>query len=322
MSKLSFFSTHTGANGGGCGAIAAGLVDIGGIEIEPYPAQLYRQNFGPHIREESILDTAIGILPDFDFLWSSPSCQSFSSSKTDGKELQLDIDIAQKIAEIIRKKRPRYFALENVRKYRKSESFAAIVKAIDDEGYNFDYAVHNAVDFGGPQDRDRLILRASRELLRGLTPTHSCKKTLLTESWNGWLSAIEDLIPKLKTTHVTVNQQKAIAAYKNLQYPFIIERVGYGHGRLPNIRLAHEPVWTIRASLGCDDKGSWRSPITAVFSPDTAYALDFLCLARFQGFPANYIWGDRAGLNAYAIGNAVHVGFAQRVIESIIGGQK
>ncbi|MFA9202110.1 MAG: DNA cytosine methyltransferase, partial [Candidatus Nanopelagicaceae bacterium] len=74
---LSFFSTFTGAGGADLGAIAAGLTPIGGIELEQYPVDLYRANFGDHIRHESILDTPIEQLPDFDFFWTSPVCKSF-----------------------------------------------------------------------------------------------------------------------------------------------------------------------------------------------------------------------------------------------------
>jgi len=428
VSQLSFFSTHTGANGAGCGAIAAGLIDIGGIEIEDYPVQLYRQNFGDHIRHESILDTPIEQLPDFDFLWSSPSCKNFSLAKTDSVELDLDVLIAQKIADIICKKRPKYFALENVRGYLNSESFAAIVKAVDDEGYNFHYSVYDVANFGVPQNRHRLILRASRDPLGDLLQTHSKVDGLWWQPWNGWYDAVADLLPSCKPSHLTEKQiialqnkgwdlksvlveekdsstrdrtlrstkepcmtitanqggggrlpKALLVDGKGNQYgssytaidgearsftvtanmdrnitrailvegkshsvsqnvvraldepsltilagqghqnrAVIIERTGYGHDRDPIIRSKDEPSQTIRASVGCDEKGGYRSPITALLEHADVRALDYRCLARLQSFPDHYLWGKSAGKNCMAIGNAVPPLFAQRVIESII----
>jgi site-specific DNA-cytosine methylase len=98
----------------------------------------------------------------------------------------------------------------------------------------------------------------------------------------------------------------------------ILERTGYGHGRLPQLHTADEPVWTLRSATGCDEKGGYRSPITALLEHADVRALDYLCLARFQGFPDSYKWGKSAGKNCEAIGNAVEVGMARSVLESMI----
>ena len=104
---LTFFSTHSGAGGACLGARDAGLQSVGGVEIDSYCVDLHRANFGDGIRYESILDTVTEELPDFDFLWTSPSCQKFSGSNRDGGETALDIAISHKLAEIINRKRPR-----------------------------------------------------------------------------------------------------------------------------------------------------------------------------------------------------------------------
>lgn len=77
----SFFSLFSGAGGADCGAKAAGLTCVGGVELDPYPAALYEANFGHPLRQENIIDTPIHELPDMDFLWASPPCPSFSSAK-------------------------------------------------------------------------------------------------------------------------------------------------------------------------------------------------------------------------------------------------
>jgi DNA (cytosine-5)-methyltransferase 1 len=423
--STSYFSTHTCLGGACIGAKAAGLTPLGGIEIDPYPVSLYRKNFGNGIRHESVLDTPIPALPDFDFLWSSPSCKSFSTSKTDGKELSLDVSIAKKIAEIIHIKSPRYFALENVRGYlykpksgesvgskrNFTDSFKLIYNQLEKMGYNLHFGIYDAADFGVPQNRNRLILRASRDPLRLLQPTRCKTGNLFWPRWNGWYKAIADLLPSCKPSHLTERQIEALenkgwyedilkglavsseymmsngaigrvdklpigtittqskpaavlvegkdsitanqggggrslkalildckgnrhysdftaiedispaytirASAANQCRAIIIERTGYGD-RDPIIRNTDEPCQTIRSSVGCDERGGFRSPITVLLEQADVRALDYRCLARLQSIPDWYEFGDRAGKNCEAIGNAVPPLFAQRVIESMV----
>lgn len=355
---LSFFSTFTGAGGADLGAIAAGLTPIGGIELEQYPVDLYRANFGNHVRHESILDTPLEQLPDFDFFWTSPVCKSFSVANPNKGELQLDIDVALKVAEIIKVKNPRYIAIENVRAYEGSDSFKLIAKAIHDEGYNFDWRVYDAANFGVPQNRDRLIVRASRDRLPILETTHSKRPGFFHKPWNGWYDAIKHILASCKDTHLTKNQMKSLEnkgwenIAKNLFKSVLIE--GANAGRIQTIRSYYKPSFTgtanmdrqsIRAVMvertGYDcDRGptvrlhnepcqTIRSSVgcdgTGGFrSPITALidcevkALDYRCLAAFQTFPDSYKWGPKSGGNCKAIGNAVAVKFAEAVIRSII----
>jgi DNA (cytosine-5)-methyltransferase 1 len=389
MPKFSFFSTHSGAGGACLGAEAEGLESVGGIEIDGYCVDLHRKNFGDGIRHESILDTPIEQLPDFDFLWGSPPCPSFSSAKTDGVETLEDIAQAKKIADIIYAKKPRYFALENVRGYVGSESFERIFLELQSLGYNIHSDVYDAADWGLPQNRHRLILRASRDPLGNLSQTHSKTGGLWWKPWNGWYNAIFDLLPSCKPSHLTERQIQALenkgwygdilkglavsseymgsngaigradelpigiittqskpaavlvegkgspSRYCTLLNPHepsntitastdrqvaravIIERTGYGD-RDPITRQSDEPSQTIRASVGCDERGGFRSPITALLESADVRALDYRCLARLQSFPDSYAWGKSAGKNCRAIGNAVPVLFAQRIIESIV----
>jgi site-specific DNA-cytosine methylase len=118
-----------------------------------------------------------------------------------------------------------------------------------------------------------------------------------------------------RSSTVTANMDR------NINRAIIIERTGYGD-RDPITRQNDEPSQTIRASVGCDERGGFRSPITALLDSADVRALDYRCLARLQSFPDSYKWGKKAGKNCRAIGNAVPVLFAQRIIESIVGDQK
>ena len=58
--------------------------------------------------------------------------------------------------------------IENVPRYRDSESMKIIEEELKRQGYVYDANVYDAADFGVPQTRRRFIVRAVRpELLKG-----------------------------------------------------------------------------------------------------------------------------------------------------------
>jgi DNA (cytosine-5)-methyltransferase 1 len=84
---------------------------------------------------------------------------------------------------------PRVFTLENVGAYARSQSYRLICHALDRLGYMWHAEVLNSADFGVPQTRRRLILRAVKDaLLPGLAAP---------DPWVGWYAAIEDIIDTL-----------------------------------------------------------------------------------------------------------------------------
>ena len=81
---------------------------------------------------------------------------------------QMDIDLAMKTVEFIEVLKPRIVTIENVWGYRKFQSFRGgarcegILPALERMGYWVDVQHCNSADFGAPQTRRRLILRAVR----------------------------------------------------------------------------------------------------------------------------------------------------------------
>lgn len=246
---ITFFSTHSGAGGACQGAKQAGLTLLGGIEIDQYCVDLHRANFGDGIRHESILDTPIKQLPDFDFLWSSPPCPSFSVAKTDGEETPEDIAQALRVCDLIRIKKPRHFALENVRGYVDSQSFYSILSTLKELGYNTHHTVYDTANFGVPQNRHRLILRASRDPLGDLAQTHSKQCGLWWQPWEGWYSAVADLLPTCKESQLTTRQLQALSK-KGWNLKSVLVEGADSAIRDRTIRGTDEPCITITANQG------------------------------------------------------------------------
>jgi DNA (cytosine-5)-methyltransferase 1 len=209
---IKIFSYFGGVGGVCAGAQDAGLEVVGTVEMDPAIAAIHKANF-PYAdcRVANVLDIDPSTLPDFDFFWSSNPCPNFSTAKQNGGETELDIALAQSVANVIQHKRPRYFALENVRGYAKSKSLGIITDELDRQGYSFNVLILDAANYGVPQNRIRLILRATLDSeLRDLPPTHSKGGGLFTKPWVSWYEAIADLLPSCKQTHLTEKQIQAL----------------------------------------------------------------------------------------------------------------
>lgn len=185
----------SGGEGVGVGARAAGIQHLWGVEIDPDIAAVAEQNgFKSIVADVRNIDPHTLERPDI--LHASPVCKNASVANSsadlneDGtKESKIDIETAEATANFIRVLKPDVFTLENVYPYRKFKAFAIICAALHDVGYFYDYDNINAADFGVPQTRRRLFLRASRV---GLVP-----QLPAPEPWVGWYEAIEDLIDTL-----------------------------------------------------------------------------------------------------------------------------
>lgn len=144
-----------------------------------------------------------------DYLHASPSCKNASVANADAGEADEDKVAALAVCRALREIRPRFFTLENVRGYAKFEAFSLILTVLSEQGYRYDWGVYDAADFGVPQNRVRLLLRAWRGggMPPEVRPTHAkatreavgqgqlfeVAPTLLP--WNGWYLAVEDLLP-------------------------------------------------------------------------------------------------------------------------------
>lgn len=178
----------TGFGGVEIGAMATGLTPIWGIEYNPKIAAVANKNLGNHVVVADVRHVNPCTLERPDVLHASPVCKN-ASVASNGSESSGDIETAEAVVGFIETLRPGIFTLENVFPYRHFESFNKITNCLSRAGYMWDYNNVNTADYGVPQTRRRLILRAVHgRLLPQLPPP---------EKWRGWYEAIEDLIPTL-----------------------------------------------------------------------------------------------------------------------------
>lgn len=150
----------------GIGGIRLGFESVGGhcvfsSEFDENACKTYEANFGEHPSGDITKIDAKDI-PDFDILLGGFPCQAFSIiGKQEGFENETCGTLFFEIERILKEKKPKAFMLENVRNltaHDKGKTFKIICSHLEALGYNVYAKVLNALDFGVPQKRERIII--------------------------------------------------------------------------------------------------------------------------------------------------------------------
>lgn len=152
-------------------------------DIDKYAQESYEVNFGEKPFGD-ITQIDEKTIPDHDILFAGFPCQPFSIigqmkglSDTRGT---LFFDIAR----IIKEKEPKAFILENVKQlvgHDSGKTLKVIVKSLKDLGYHVQYSVLNALDYGLPQKRERVVIVGHREPIMFTFPNPEKPYKALTE---------------------------------------------------------------------------------------------------------------------------------------------
>lgn len=150
----------------GIGGIRLGFEDAGGkcvfsSEWDKDAAKTYEANFGEKPFGD-ITKISPNEIPDFDILLGGFPCQPFSiiGAKA-GFQHETQGTLFFNIEEILKAKKPKAFMLENVKNLTAHDggrTFKIILGHLKNAGYHVHYKVLNALDFGVPQKRERIII--------------------------------------------------------------------------------------------------------------------------------------------------------------------
>ena len=147
-----------------------GIIDpVVAVEYDEKISGVYRNNFGQHIVTADVRDVdpkelVKQIDGEVEYFHASPVCKNYSQAKSNHAEVELDKETAASTAEFINAVKPKVVTIENVKGYKDSEAMKIITDALDANGYTWDADVYNAADYGGYTNRERLIVRAVRDL--------------------------------------------------------------------------------------------------------------------------------------------------------------
>jgi DNA (cytosine-5)-methyltransferase 1 len=167
----------------GCGGLSLGFEASGfktiGYEMNKAACETYNKNL-LGVCTEIKLDMSFEY-PDADIVIGGPPCQPFSvwgyqKGATDSR------DGFPVFVDAIKKLNPSIFLFENVRGllYANKKYFEAVIEELKKLGYYIEYKLLNAVDYGVPQNRERLFVVGHRGKFN--FPVSKRKKTTAKEA--------------------------------------------------------------------------------------------------------------------------------------------
>lgn len=134
-------------------------------DIDQFCQDSYEANFG-HRPSGDITKVDENDIPDHDILFAGFPCQPFSIIGQMQGFSDIRGTLFFDIARIINRKKPKAFILENVKQlvgHDHGKTLKVILQTLRDLGYYVQYAVLNALDYGLPQKRERVIIVGHRE---------------------------------------------------------------------------------------------------------------------------------------------------------------
>ncbi|MCL2888469.1 MAG: DNA (cytosine-5-)-methyltransferase [Elusimicrobia bacterium] len=129
-------------------------------DIDEFACKSYAANFGKYPSGD-ITKIPNNKIPEHDILFAGFPCQAFSIIGLGKGFEDTRGTLFFEIARILAAKKPKAFVLENVKRlvsHDGGKTFKKILTTLKDLGYFVDYKVLNALDYGLPQKRERVII--------------------------------------------------------------------------------------------------------------------------------------------------------------------
>ena len=284
-------------------------------DIVQHACDSYNQNLGHSIKCCDIREINEKNLPYADIVIGGFPCQDFSvAGNRKGFENTERGTLYLEMKRVISAVKPKVFVAENVEGLTNLNGTSTLDKIIDDfksEGYNVEYHLFNAADYGVPQIRKRVIIIGIRRDLKESAmipyPLPVCSKEEGT--WITSEMAIDDLWELMDTGIVPNQTTKDYSKAK-----FMEHGRGQGNCRIksylpsPTIRSEHhgniEGHYRCVGGIETEDRTKWRR-------------LSIRECARLQSFPDSYVWKCSASSAYKEIGNAVPPVFAWYIFRAL-----
>lgn len=302
----------------GCGGLDLGFIKAGheivfANDIDLDCKKTYEYNIGNHFFLEDIKNLDSNILPKFDLLIGGFPCQGFSIANIYRNEDDKRNELYLQIVRVLEETKPKYFLAENVPGLL-SLGKGEIVKLIKNEfsnisqkdgfpGYDVKMYLLNAVNYGVPQNRKRVIFLGisrlvdiqQREILFQNFPppiTNSINDTSLNK-----LSTLRDAIYDLPDPN-------------SLEANNLLNHYGTKHKVKINGYIGNRKLnWDKPSPTIVGRGGGTGGPVIAVH-PNCKRRFTVRETARIQTFPDNFKFFGSVSSQFRQIGNAVAVDFA------------
>jgi len=263
------------------------------LDFDKWAVDTYNKNFEHKAVCADICDVDFSEIPDVDVMIGGFPCQSFSTVNPTKDTNDARANLYKQIVRFLEVKQPKYFICENVKGLMTLQKGSIITKILDEfrgMGYNVDYKLIKAVEYGIPQKRERVIIVGIRNDLayNFHYPQAICKEG----DYTPLRAVIEELAIKESKYYFS---ERAVQGVKNAKN-------NMKRGLWQDL---NQPCLTITAHLAKTSMNS-RDPILLVnaekelyrrFTPREA--------ARIQSFPDSFKLNDSEPKSYKQIGNAI-----------------
>lgn len=291
-------------------------------EWDKYCKKTYFENFGEIPFGDITKEKTKSFIPDeFDVLCAGFPCQAFSIAGKKGGFNDTRGTLFFEVAEIIKRKQPKAFFLENVKGLRNHDSGKTLETILNTLRDDLDYFVPepqiiNAKDFGVPQNRERIFIVGFRKDLNITefeypTPTQKQK-------------TIQDIIEKSEVSVKYYLSETYLNTLRNHKERHANKGNGFGYEILSKNNVANAVVcggMGRERNLILDDRITDFTPVTKIrgrVNRESVRKLTPREWARLQGFPEEFriVVSD---VQAYKqFGNSVAVPAIQATAKKII----
>lgn len=326
--EFNYIDLFSGAGGMSLGFSKAGFSNIFAVEIDEMFGQTYSKNFPNHhliiddiknLDNEILLNLTKGV--DVDVIIGGPPCQGFSLAGRIGREFIEDERnfLFKEFVRVVSVIKPKLFVMENVARmvsHNKGQTIKQIVNNFSDIGYDVDYKVLQAADYGVPQKRQRIFVIGTR---KDLDIEFNFPKPMLTEdNYITVEEAINDL-PKLKN-----GEESEIANHSAMNHTEqMLKKMSYisDGGNREEIPIEYRPKSGDSRKYIKYDSSKPSVTVTGdmrkIFHYSQNRAATARELARLQSFPDDFIFEGKSISIQQQIGNAVPPKLAYVIAEEI-----
>lgn len=162
---VTFIDLFCGIGGFHSAAHSLGLECVFASDIDPEARKAYKHNYDI-MPQGDITAINAGNIPDHDLLCAGFPCQPFSIIGSRQGFSDPRGTLFFEIVRIIKEKKPKAVLLENVKQLasiNKGETLFNIINTLKKIGYYVDHRILNALNFGVPQKRERVLIVATRK---------------------------------------------------------------------------------------------------------------------------------------------------------------
>ena len=162
---VTFSDLFCGIGGFHYAAESLGLQCVFACDIDPAARAQYEHNFGM-VPADDIQEVDPAGVPDHDLLCAGFPCQPFSIIGSRRGLQDRRGTLFYEIVRLLKAKRPKAFVLENVRQLATlggGTIMDEVLSSLSESGYECRWRILNALDYGLPQKRERVIIVGFRE---------------------------------------------------------------------------------------------------------------------------------------------------------------